>query len=441
MLWQVKKVMHGHFSDLSSLIRNFNDPRIGIEYTIEELLMAAIVLFVLKCDSRNSFNHKVKDENFCKNYYRIFRLSVPHMDAVNDLLAAIKTEVLEDLRCHVLQRLIEKRVFHQYRFFDKYFCIAIDATGVYNWTDDALPEDIGKHALQKTSKKGKITRFTLVVEAVLICSNGMTIPLMSEWVANDGKEYVKQDCELNAFKRLAKRLKSCFPRLSICLLVDGLYTNVSLMDICKEYQWKFITVFKDGNLSTVWEEVKSLLPLNQDKSIKEQISGDANHWYTRNYKWLCDIEYQKHKIQYMECTETTQHRKSKEECSHWFVFLTNLDVDANNVASFIRAGRARWGIEDAFNTQKNRGYVLHHKFNRVNFNAIKNWHNIRQLAFLVCKFVEYTQETGEVKKEISTMTIKELWQDLNWFLTMCDVDDVCLEFDQLIKPRIQIRLQ
>ena len=31
---------------------------------------------------------------------------------------------------------------------------------------------------------------------------------------------------------------------------------------------------------------------------------------------------------------------------------------------------SRWSIEDHFNTQKNRGGKLHHKFNRNNFNAI-----------------------------------------------------------------------
>jgi len=51
--------------------------------------------------------------------------------------------------------------------------------------------------------------------------NGMTIPLMSEFLnyAEGDTETQKQDCELKAFKRLATRLKSEFKRLPIILLL------------------------------------------------------------------------------------------------------------------------------------------------------------------------------------------------------------------------------
>ena len=314
MLWHIKSILHCHLPDLSSHLSSIDDPRKGKEYSIEELLMAGIVLFVLRCDSRNSFNHMSNDKKFCKNYYRTFRMYVPHMDAVNDLMVKIDAKELEDIRCKLFSALIEKHVFHKFRFFDKYFTIGIDATGIYNWGENP-PDDIAKYTNKKTSKHGKVNYFTLVVEVVLICSNGMTISLMSEWVANESKEYVKQDCELNAFKRVAVRLKNCFPRLPVCLLVDGLYTNVALMDVCDEYGWKYITVFKDGNLSSVWEEVESLIPLNE-KNIKIVVNGDNNHWYTHDYRWLNDIEYQKYKIHWMKCTVAKKHRKTEKTRSN-----------------------------------------------------------------------------------------------------------------------------
>ena len=120
------------------------------------------------------------------------------------------------------------------------------------------------YALKKTSKNEKTTYYSLLLEAVLVCKNGMTIPLMTEWIANENQEYDKQDCESKAFKRMAIGLKQYFPRLNICVLADGLYANVSMMNICREYGWRYITVFKDGNLPSVWEEVNSLLPLSGD---------------------------------------------------------------------------------------------------------------------------------------------------------------------------------
>ena len=46
-------------------------------------------------------------------------------------------------------------------------------------------------------------------------------------------DYDKQECEQKAFKRLAERLKSFFPRLRICIHADGLYPNAPFFEICQ----------------------------------------------------------------------------------------------------------------------------------------------------------------------------------------------------------------
>ena len=87
---------------------------------------------------------------------------------------------MEDIRCCLISILIEKRVFHKFRFFEQYSHIAVDGTGAYNWGENP-PEDIEKHALTKESKIGKTTYSKLLLEAVLVCKNGITIPLMTDW--------------------------------------------------------------------------------------------------------------------------------------------------------------------------------------------------------------------------------------------------------------------
>jgi hypothetical protein len=98
MLWQIKKVLHCHFPDLYDRLSCLCDPRKSVAYTIEELIMASIMLFLLKCDSRNDFNLKSSDETFRRNYYRLFRLHLPGMDAVNELFEKMDTKELEQLR-------------------------------------------------------------------------------------------------------------------------------------------------------------------------------------------------------------------------------------------------------------------------------------------------------------------------------------------------------
>ena len=445
VLWQIKKVIHCHFPDLSQRMKDISEPRKGATYSIQEMVMAAIVLFLLKCDSRNDFNNKLKDEHFVKNYRQIFRLRPPGMDAVNDLLEIITPEDLENLRCRLLNGLIEKRVFHKLRFFkDRFFCIAIDGTGVYYW-GNTPPDPIREYALKKETKKetgdGKVSYSSQILEAVLVCRNGMSIPLISEWIANDDRPYDKQDCELKAFKRLAVKLKKYFPRLNICILADGLYSNISMMDVCRENEWKFITVFKDGNLPSVWEEVNSLLPLAHAAQTAQKTSADSTHWITSNYQWIKDLEYHKHNIHWIACMEETTHRETNKENAHRFVFLSTLDVKGQNVESIVKAGRARWAIEDHFNTQKNRGGALHHKFNRKNFNALKNWHHVRQVACIISEIVESTQALRLLLKEHAKMTWKKLWESLNAFLAMCSVEIIIVDFEGWCKRRRQVRLE
>jgi hypothetical protein len=441
MLWQVKKVLHCHFPNLAIELSAVKDPRKGaIEYTLEELVMSAIVLFLLKYDSRNDFNNRYKDKQFRENYHRMFGLALPHMDAVNDLLEKIDPKELEDVRCRLISRLIEKRVFHKFRFFGNYFHIAVDATGVYNWGNNP-PEKVQEFALSKESSKGKVSYSSQVLEAVLVCKNGMTIALMSEWIANEGQNYDKQDCELKAFKRLAVRLKKHFPRMNVCILADGLYTNVSMMNICRQYDWKFILVFKDGNLSSVWEEVKLLLPLSQGSESLQKCHCDSIYRTTCNYRWIKDLEYQKHGIVWLECLQETVHKETKEKEENRFVFLSNLEIDKDNVADILTAGRARWFIEDHFNTQKNRGGKLHHKFNRNDFTAIKNWHHIRQLTCMMEELIKHTAELVQLKKENKKLSWKAWYENLNSYLTQRTVMEQMTEFEHWTKFDRQVRLE
>ena len=439
MLWNIKKVMHCHFADLSARLSALVDPRKFEEYTIEEMVMSAIVLFILGCNSRNEFNIKAREEKFYKNYCRLFGLKLPHMDATNGLFKLLDFNEMEEIRCHLISILIEKRVFYKFRFFEQYSHIAVDGTGAYKWGENP-PEGIEEHALTKESKNGHTTYSTLLLEAVLVCKNGMTIPLMTDWIDNDNQLYDKQDCEHNAFKRLSVRLKKFFPRLNVCILADGLYANVSIMNICQENGWKFITVFKDGNLPSVWEEVKSLLPLSGGFSSSQKCIPNATNWIMRTFRWIEDLDYKKHSIQWMECIQEMVHRKTGEKETNRFVFLTNIEINADNIADMLMSGRARWLIEDHFNTQKNRGGSLHHKFSRNNFNAIKNWHNARQIAYMIKEFVKHSHEVQELKKT-KKLTWKELWKIINSYLYHCSIDKVMEEFDNYIKTPRQIRLE
>ena len=60
-------------------------------------------------------------------------------------------------------------------------------------------------------------RYRYVVEAKLVGPEGTMFSLMTEFMDMRDPLRDKEDCELNAFRRLAERLRVQFPRLPICL--------------------------------------------------------------------------------------------------------------------------------------------------------------------------------------------------------------------------------
>ena len=350
---------------------------------------------------------------------------------MDDIFKVLDNDALEILKGHLLSALIDKKVFHRFRFLGMW-TVAVDATGVYNWGD--LPVD---YALHKISSNGKTTRFSNILEAKLVTTTGLSIPLASEWIYNGEDDYHKQDCEQSAFKRLAATLKKRFPRLPICILADGLYPNAPFMDICKENQWRYIAVFKDGNLPTVWEEVE-LLP-GCAFGHQTQQYATKTHQFTLQYKWVKDIDYQKRKLNWVECIQTKVHIATGEETKTKFVYITDMNVHRDHIIQFVEHARSRWNIEDSFNTQKNRGYALHHKFNRKNFTAIKNWHSVRLIAHMINQLIEKSQQFKELLA--GKETIKNLWEIFRAFFLMVEIEpDMIEQCTNIASARLQVRL-
>lgn len=426
------KVIRNYFPDLTDRLNLLPDPRKRKDYQTAELIIGGIALFLFKEGSRNAFNNDRKEENFQKNYYKIFRTQLPHMDAVEDLFRVLQSEELEKLKVHYLCQLIEKKVFHKYRFLGKWFIVAVDATGVHT-----CKENYSNQCLSKTSKNGVTTYFENVLEAKLVTSNGMAISLCSEWLANpsDGN-YDKQDCEHTAFKRLSEKIKEYFPRLPICIVADGLYPNKTFMKICKDNHWSFIVSFQDGNLKSVQEEI-SLLP-ESAKSKTEHIIRTKNEIITRKYRWVNNIDYEKFKIHWVECLEETKKYKSGELTIRKFVHLCSAPISNETAIQTSNTGRLRWNIETGFNTQKNQGYELEHKFSRVSFCATKNYYECLQFAHCINQFVECSLEVVKLLNLHSKETICNLWKKLMAFLTMLIVD--ATEIDAIYERRSQVRI-
>lgn len=434
VIWQIGKVLTSYFPDLYDKLSGIVDPRKRREYALTELVMGGIMLFVFKEGSRNAFDNERKEAVFSRNYQRAFHLQLPGMDAVEDLYRLLDAGELEKLKTFLIKELVEKKVFHRFRFLGKRYLIAIDGTGVASYASNYCGECTSK----TSSKTGKTTYYHHVLEAKLVTSNGISASLLTEWIRNEnGKEYDKQDCELTAFKRLAVRLKQLYPRLPIVILADGLYANAPFFQICRENGWDFIVSFKDGNLPSVHQEI-ALLPGSAKQTRKRFIPGKEGFIREQSFEWINGIDYCGFTLSVITCHEIKTWIKSKKTEEKNFTHISSIPIDQDNYYHVSDSGRMRWNIENSFDYLKEHGYNLGHKFSRVSFQALKNYHQSMMLGHLINQFVEKSVEIVALLARDSKLTIIHLWKKLTSYLSEQEMNTQ--EYDQFVRKRNQIRL-
>ncbi len=230
-----------------------------IKYKSDIMLLERILSSICGIESMNEMTRKFNNKNVINNLNKMTNSQydeIPHYTTLNNYLELVKTEDLEKLRNNMIKQLIAKKCFYNYRFLGKWWKVAIDGTGVYTFKKKHC-----EHCLTRTYNKGtkdeKTVYFHYVLEAKLIIGD-MVLSIASEFIENPSDNFDKQDCELKAFYRLAEKIKKDYPRLPICLIMDSLYANKKVLEICKKNNWKCEIRFESGSIATLAEDFEGL---------------------------------------------------------------------------------------------------------------------------------------------------------------------------------------
>lgn len=108
-----------------------------------------------------------------------------------------------------------------------------------------------------------------VLEAKLVLGDKIIISLGTEFIENEKEDVSKQDCELNAAKRLLKRIKQEYPKLPVCTQGDVLYVAEPVMELCRKNGWKYIFSQKETRQRLAAENYNLLS--EEDKTKKTGI--------------------------------------------------------------------------------------------------------------------------------------------------------------------------
>ena len=413
--YEITRIIKHHFKDFYEKLENAIDPRQYGHYGIDEILFGGISLFLFKCGSRNSFDNLMNENKFRKNFLEAFGLQLPKLDTVAKVLKKMDEQELVKIKGELVKELIEKRVFDKFRFQGK-LLIAIDGSGLHTFEKRHC-----EHCCVKSYKKGKKLWFHHVLEAKIVAANGFSISICTEWIENPGEFYKKQDCERKAMVRLTDNLKKSFPRTAICILADGLYPNNTFFKKCESFGWNYIVTLKEGNLKTLWQEIKHV---NRDFLPYQYKNKTTSVIHQQEIQWINNIPFNARYHHWIQLDEK-QINQSGKTGKYKFVYLTDIPITHENAQKLCEAGRLRWKIEkQGFDQQKNHGYNISHKYCRKSYTGMKNFYQCCQIAHMINQLTELTKEfKNRLSKSKGKLTIKHTWFRLWAFMIYGDIQE------------------
>ena len=405
------KMENHFFPDLINDLGKIKDPRKEkyTEYLSEELIYPIILKNTCSIESMRQMTEWFEDANCASNLSKIMDReieNIPHYDTINNFLERLDIKELNNVRIKMIKKLIRSKTFYSAKMLEGQWMVILDGTGLYHFKEKHCDNCLVKEMTDKEGNKKKVY-YHNVLEAKLVLADNIIISLGTEFIENESENVEKQDCEINASKRLLKLIKEEFPKLDICILGDSLYAAESIIDICKGNGWNYLLRCKEGRQKTLIKDYNYVID-SGEYGKKEKLLGEekGSAKYVNHVEDITDksftaniFEYKYEKI----------NKKTNEKTQVNFIWLTDIELTNRNIEEMIKCARKRWKIEnEGFNTQKNILYKIEH-LNSKNPNAMKNHYLLTQISDILMQlYLAGTKVLKELKQAIKNTSSRLL---------------------------------
>ena len=351
-------------------------------YTDDTVVCTFLAVTMLKCRSRNAVDGCRNSEGMAASMLYLSgqgwwpegeRFTTACTGTLVYRTRGWDCEKVKIVNASLVKRLINAKFFEKDRVSGRYYPLAVDAVH-----RDERRNGCGERLAKKEKK-------TIALEVKLITKTGMAVTVCSECVEPYDDQREKQDCEINAFKRMAPFLRKLTRKYPLCLVGDALYGCDSVWRICEGYGWKYITTFKEGRMPGVYEDVVLRFKCG-DCDAGELLRADGGPRHG-TMKWVVGVEtnapdrYRINVVYGKISILGDLTKKGNQKKPYVGMFATNIPIDGLDKADEIFCwGRRRWNIENVFREQKHSGFGLRHRFVNAT-NANKVWYYLMQIAW------------------------------------------------------------
>lgn len=398
---------------LSVHINAMPDPRQSTkcDYSQHDAVMSAFACMYFQDSSLVQFQQRLEKAHHKNNLRSLFQVEkIPADTQLRDILDTMPSEQLAPIFANFYERLRRHKHLEDYAIFPGLLLCAIDGTQYHSSKRVHCP-----CCLHKTHSNGDITYSHSVLQgAIMHPDKKQVFPLMPEAIENtDGHK--KQDCESNAAKRFVRRLKSTHPRQGFLLCGDGLMSHQPMIEEFIAQGVHYLFVAKPGDHTFLIEWIDAY----PDRPSLERIDAQGR---THRYRWKNVVplhgEANACQVNYLDYSLTNAEGKITYRNS----WVTDLEVNSDNVTELVRAGRCRWKIEnECFNTLKNQGYCIEHNYGHGKLHLSYNMYLLTLLAFFFHQIFELTDGLYQACRNNSNSKAY-LWECLRGTINMLVVE-------------------
>ena len=427
------KTMFHYIPKILKYIDEIKEPRKSCEYSMRYLIVSEMLMFLSEGKSQRFTETAYKDSKYLENVSKIIKEKIekiPDAEIYTDVFSRIENTEIEKFHNKINYRMLRNKVYEEEKVLGKYN-VLIDGSRFQKAHYEVSPEWLSQ------TRDGKTTWYLAILEMKLVAKN-MAISLMHEMIRNEDKkreeekeedvkkkseERIKQDCELNASKRLLERFRKEYPRLPVRIIGDSLYPSKELIEICDRLKLEYIFVLQDKKIPTITREFLELVSM--PKGNREIMETNKKMILTM---WVNEIDYNEKKVNIIR--QITRDKKTGQD-SVW-MWMTNREITAKNVYKIIYCAKSRDYIENqGFKEQKvTSGIDLEHVYSK-NVKAIKVIYTIIQITHLILQIMEHSDISGNFNKKYGS--VKVFRRKFYAHLTELDINI------ELIQIKIQIR--
>ena len=367
--------------------------------SVLDCIMSSLAMFGLKYTSLLQFEEDKKAEpqmiQNIKSSYEINK--VPSDTYLRERLDNKDLSIIMPAFSGIINLLQRSKVLENWKFLDGKYLVSIDGTGFFSSNKIHCKNCCTKIFNKGTEKEKVQYNHQMVVGSVVSPNMKQVLPIAFEPITKEDGS-TKNDCEINAGKRLLTQLRKYHPQLPVIILGDDLYSNAPFIKELVAKRCSYILVAKESDHQSLYDYIEHA---DKEDCIEYEFTTNT---VERKYRFMQNVPLndsnQDIKVNVL-CLEERDLKASK--ISKWG-WVTNLIIETINVNNIMKGGRTRWKSEnEGFNTLKNQGYHFEHNYGHGNNGLSNLLAAITLLAFLLDQVLEIAnmEFMGVLKKYVS----------------------------------------